>query len=101
MKKAFDLLKEKGLEFEFHDYKKVGITEAKIKQWFKLQPWQGFINKQGLTYKKLSDQEKAAVVSPESAIKLMIQKTSLIKRPILEINNQLILGFDENTYNNL
>jgi len=101
MKKAFDLLQEKGLEYEFHDYKKAGINEVKIKQWFKLQPWEKFINKQGTTYKKLSDQEKAAVTTPESAIKLMIEKTSLIKRPILEISNQLMLGFDENTWNKL
>lgn len=101
MKKAFDLLKEKGLEFEFHDYKKAGITEAKIKHWFKIQPWEKFINKQGLTFRKLSDQEKAAVTTPESAIKLMIEKTSLIKRPILEVNNKLLLGFDESTWNKL
>lgn len=100
MKKAFDLLKERGLEYQFHDYKKAGITEDKIKQWFKLQPWEKFINKQGTTYKKLSEQEKIAVTTPERAIKLMIEKNSIIKRPILESNGRLYLGFD-NSWENL
>lgn len=101
MKKAFDFLKEKGLEYEFHDYKKAGVSEAKIKEWFKILPWEKFINKQGLTWKKLSDMEKAEITSPESAIKLMMEKTSLIKRPILEAKNELLLGFAESAWSKL
>lgn len=95
MKKAFDFLDEKGLNYDFHDYKKVGISEEKIQAWFKISPWEKFINKQGLTWKKLSDDEKAAITTPQSAIKLMIEKTSLIKRPILESKGKLYLGFDD------
>jgi arsenate reductase (glutaredoxin) len=95
MKKAFDFLDGKGLNYDFHDYKKVGISEEKIQEWFKISPWVKFINKQGLTWKKLSDDEKAAITTPESAIKLMMDKTSLIKRPILESKGKLYLGFDD------
>ncbi len=95
MKKAFDFLDGKGLNYDFHDYKKVGISEEKIQEWFNISPWEKFINKQGLTWKKLSDEEKAAITTPASAIKLMIEKTSLIKRPILELKGKLYLGFDD------
>lgn len=95
MKKAFDFLNGKNLDFEFHDYKKAGVSSEKIQEWFKVRPWEDFINRQGLTWRKLSDEEKASVQGPEDAMKLMIEKTSLIKRPILEAKGKLLLGFDE------
>ena len=61
MKKAFDIQNEKGIDYEFHDYKKLGITEAKIKQWFKLQPWEKFINKQGTTILLVEQNAKKAL----------------------------------------
>jgi arsenate reductase (glutaredoxin) len=101
MKKAFDFLSENGFKYEFHDYKKLGISESKIKEWFKKEPWEKFINKQGQTFRKLSDDEKSAVTNADSAMKLMIEKTSLIKRPILEIGDKLYFGFDEKSWKTL
>lgn len=101
MKKAFDFLAQNGINYEFHDYKKLGISEKKINEWFKKEPWEKFVNKQGQTFRKLSDEEKAAVVDAKSAMKIMIEKTSLIKRPILEVGNKLYFGFDEKTWKEL
>jgi arsenate reductase len=98
MQKALRFLVEKGSTFEFHDYKKKGVSEEKIKEWFKKEPWEKFINKQGQTFKKLSDEEKASVTNADSAMKLMMEKTSLIKRPILELGQKLYFGFDEESW---
>jgi arsenate reductase len=95
MKKAFDFLEKEGIDYEFHDYKKLGISEDKIKEWFKKEPWEKFINKQGQTFRKLSDEEKASLNNASSAIKIMVEKNSLIKRPILEVGHKLHFGFDE------
>lgn len=95
MKKAFDYLNNKGIEYEFHDYKKLGVSADKIQEWFKVAPWENFINRQGLTWKKLSETEKAQVKGPDSAIKIMMEKTSMIKRPILEANGKLFIGFGD------
>jgi len=94
MKKAFDLLVEKGVAYEFHNYKTASISEEKIKAWFKLQPWERFINKQGLTWKKLDESVKSSINNETAAIKLMQAYTSLIKRPIVESGKKLIIGFD-------
>ncbi|MEZ5172910.1 MAG: Spx/MgsR family RNA polymerase-binding regulatory protein [Bacteroidia bacterium] len=98
MQKAFESLKKQGIEFEFHDYKKSGISEEKIREWFSKADWEKFINRQGLTWKKLSDSEKEAVKTAEDAIKLMMEKTSLIKRPVLELGKKLIIGLDPKVY---
>jgi Spx/MgsR family transcriptional regulator len=100
MKKAFDFLNAKGIAYEFHDYKKSGISSEKIQEWFKVRPWEDFINRKGLTWRKLSEDEKLALQGPVDAIKLMIEKTSLIKRPILETKEKIYLGFDD-TWDNL
>jgi Spx/MgsR family transcriptional regulator len=94
MHKASDWLEEKNIDYEFHDYKKLGITAKTIKIWLKIYQINIFINTKGTTYKKLSDSEKSACLFDDSGIKLMQQYTSMIKRPILEDEGLLLLGFN-------
>jgi len=98
MQKAFENLNQRGIDFDFHDYKKAGITSEKIQEWFLVQPWEKFINRQGQTWRKLSELEKESVISPAGAIKIMRDKPSLIKRPILELEGELIIGLDPEVY---
>lgn len=93
-----EMLKNQNVSFDFNDYKKSGISPEKINQWFSQENWEKFINKNGTTYKKLSDEEKAAVTNAASAKALMLKYNSLIKRPILEYNNRLIIGLDDTVY---
>ncbi|MCJ0742239.1 Spx/MgsR family RNA polymerase-binding regulatory protein [Pedobacter montanisoli] len=99
VKKAQDWLKEKNIAFEFHDFKKKGITNEKLKIWFKTFGAETVLNKKGLTYKKLSKEEQSALNNENAIIAYLKQNTSAIKRPVVEINNEpVLIGFDENTY---
>src|SRR3954465_11376801 len=96
VKTALDWLKKHDVDFEFHDYKSKGISEAKLKDWIKQVGWESLVNKKGTTFKQLDDASKAKIKDATSAIKLMIEKTSVIKRPLIEVKEKvLVLGFDE------
>lgn len=102
VKKARTWLKENGIAYEFHDFKKLGIDEATIHQWLTQKPWDKLVNRAGMTWRNLSDAEKATVTDNVSAMQLMLAKTSVIKRPLLVKDNALLaLGFDEATYQQL
>ncbi|MEY3650998.1 MAG: hypothetical protein RLZZ351_363 [Pseudomonadota bacterium] len=76
-----------------------GIDKATINTWLSQKPWDKLVNRAGMTWRNLSDAEKAAVTDEKSASHLMLEKTSVIKRPILVKNDTIIaLGFDEATY---
>ncbi len=99
VKKARTWLEDHGIAYEFHDFKKQGIDQATINAWLSQKPWDKLVNRAGMTWRNLSDAEKAAVTDEKSASHLMLEKTSVIKRPILVKNDNIIaLGFDEATY---
>jgi arsenate reductase len=92
MKKSFTLLDEAKLAYTFIDYKKQAPQPALISKWTKLQPLDVLINKQGTTYKKLLPEQQALLQNESTAIDVMCQFPSVIKRPIIEWNNQLLVG---------
>ena len=98
VKKALDWLKANKVDYEFHDFKKLGITEEKLKEWNQKAGYEKFLNKQGLTWKQLDQQVKDSIKSAADALKLLQQKTSMIKRPVIEDKGFLYFGFDEEVY---
>ena len=102
MKKAFDLLNEIGLSYEFHDYKKQDIDEATLKQWLKQKNQDVILNQKGTTWKKLSAEQQAYALENEAQlIETLITNPSMIKRPVLDIGSTIVVGFDEAEYANL
>ncbi|MCO8072946.1 Spx/MgsR family RNA polymerase-binding regulatory protein [Acinetobacter lwoffii] len=102
MKKAFDLLTEQGLSYEFHDYKKQGIDAETVKTWLDALGQDVVLNKKGTTWRKLSEEEQQATLSSENAlINALTTHTSLIKRPILATSTGFIAGFNETVYRSL
>ena len=102
MKKAFTKLDELGVSYDFHDYKKQGIDKEALQRWVDKLGIGKVLNKRGTTWRKLDDNQKqAADASLDNAIDLLVENTSMIKRPIVEgervDKNQPILlcGFDE------
>lgn len=100
VKKTMKWLTSQGIAYEFHNYKKMGLPPEKVDEWLQQVPFQKLVNKAGTTFRKLSDEQKAAANQLEGAKELMLQQHSVIKRPIIEKDNQLILiGFNEDEYN--
>lgn len=99
VKKAVDWLKAHHVPFEFHDYKKEGITKTKLTSWTQQVDWESLVNKKGTTWRNLSENEKMNVKNTTSAITLMQEKTSVIKRPLIELEGKVVtLGFDESEF---
>ena len=98
VKKALDWLKQNNLPYEFHDYKKEGVTKEKLKEWCDNFGWETVLNKKGTTWRQLTEEEKCAVKNQRAAIKLMVEKRSMIKRPVIESEGKLLIGFDEDEY---
>lgn len=98
VKKALDWLKCHHINYEFHDFKKLGVSAAKLEEWDKAVGYEKFMNKQGLTWKQLDPDTRTKITNTKQALQLIQQKTSIIKRPVIEDNGFLYFGFDENDY---
>lgn len=102
MKKAFDALQAKAVNYDFHDYKKQGIDADTLKIWLKEIGQDKVLNKKGTTWRKLSEEEQnRALSSEDNLIEALIAQPSLIKRPVLQTSQGFIVGFDESTYQNI
>lgn len=96
MKKAFDLLSELGIPYEFHDYKKQGIDANTVKNWLDAKGADVILNKKGTTWRKLSaDEQQQALASEQGLIQALTTHHSLIKRPVIMTENAYVVGFDE------
>ena len=97
MKKAFAWLSEQGVVYEFIDYKKAGVAADHLPDWAARAGWETLLNKRGLMWKKLSEDERSGV-DEAKALQLMAQYPSLIKRPVLDSGKVLLVGFSPETY---
>ena len=98
VKKALDWFKANHIDYEFHDFKKLGVSEQKLNEWNDKAGYEKFLNKQGLTWKQLDPVVKESVKSVKDALTLLQQKTSMIKRPVIQDGSFLFFGFDEDVY---
>lgn len=102
MKKAFDKLTALGLEYEFFDYKKQAIDKPTLANWVETVGIDKIMNTKGTTYRKLSDAQKTQIKQDvDAALAMMIAQPSMIKRPIVVSDNELIIGFDEIAFEKL
>jgi len=97
MKKARQWLADHGIEHEFHDYKKSGVDEQRLRRWVKQVGWENLLNRRGTTWRRLDEEVKNAI-DEASAITLMCENPSIIKRPVLEHGKSLHLGFKAEEY---
>ena len=97
MKKARAWLEAAGVDYRFHDYKKDGIDRDRLKRWSKDVGWEVLLNRAGMTFRKLPEPEKQDL-SEEKAIKLMLAHPSMIKRPVLDVDGRLVVGFKPEVY---
>lgn len=99
VKKAVNWLKANNKSYEFHDYKKEGITAEKLQSWSSQVGWENLLNRRGTTWRKLDEETRNAVTDETQAVGVMLSHTSIIKRPVIEKEGKvLMLGFDEANY---
>ncbi|PHR23717.1 MAG: ArsC family reductase [Hoeflea sp.] len=97
MKKARAWLAEHSVEAEFHDYKASGIDRGQLERWCSEAGWETVLNRAGMTFRKLDDADKQDL-DQEKAIALMLAQPSMIKRPVLEAGDRIIVGFKPDRY---
>lgn len=99
VKKALDYLRRKNLPFMFHDVKKEGITLHQLQTWADVLGKENLLNRKGTTWRALTESEKMQADTFEGALSLMRQKTSIIRRPIVEWpDGRLTVGFHETDF---
>ena len=97
MKKARTWLDSHGVQYEFHDYKTAGIDADVLKRWAGKVGWEVLLNRAGTTFRKLPDEQKTGL-NERKAISLMVAQPAMIKRPVLEKGQRLLVGFDPAAY---
>lgn len=100
MKKARTWLEGQGIAYRFHDYKAEGIDRAHLDHWCKEAGWEIVLNRAGTTFRNLADANKQNL-NADKAIALMLAQPSMIKRPVLEANGNLLIGFKPDLYETL
>jgi len=84
VKKARACLQARDQSHQFHDFKKLGVPADRLDAWLQVLGWQVLLNRQGTTWRKLPQQQQAAVVDDATARAVMLAQPSIIKRPVLE-----------------
>lgn len=97
IKKARRWLDACGVDYAFHDYKTAGLEPARLERWSRDVGWQALLNRAGTTFRKLADEDKRGL-DERAALRLMLAQPSMIKRPLLEVEGRLIVGFELEAY---
>ena len=97
VKKARDWLDSHDVQYAFHDYRTAGIDRARLEGWSKKLGWEALLNRVGTTFRKLPDADKA-VSGERKAVALMLAQPSMIKRPVLDLDGRLLVGFKPELY---
>lgn len=97
VKKARSWLDARGIAYDFHDYKTAGVDEARLRGWVSRVGWEKLLNRSGTTFRKLPEAEKQDI-DETRAVALMLDQPSMIRRPVIDCDGELLVGFDEARY---
>ncbi|HEV2572079.1 MAG TPA: ArsC family reductase [Beijerinckiaceae bacterium] len=97
MKKARTWLDDHGVTYQFHDYKASDIDKASLEKWSGVVGWETLLNRAGTTFRKLPEKDREGLTE-KKAIALMLAQPSMIKRPVLDVDGKLTVGFKPDIY---
>lgn len=97
VKKARAWLDSRKIEYVFHDYKIAGIDADRLRHWCKELGWELLLNRAGTTFRKLPDADQQGLDAGK-AMSLMLAQPSMIKRPVLDLGKQRLVGFKPELY---
>jgi arsenate reductase (glutaredoxin) len=96
VKKARNWLTEHGVDYTFHDFKKQGVPTALLPGWIESAGLDTLINRRGPTWRKLDKATQASVVDTPSAMAVMQEHSSVIKRPVVVWGDGVVtVGFSD------
>lgn len=98
VKKARTWLSDRGVDYQFHDYKKQGVDEAALRSWVATAGWETLLNRAGTTFRKLPEGERSDL-DAEKAVAIMLAHPSTIKRPVVTGAGAVIVGFKPDAWN--
>lgn len=98
VKKARKWLDAQGIDYAFHDLKKEGADPVKVKAWIAAKGTETVVNRRGTTFRKLSQDDKALAADSHTAVTLLVQHPSLIKRPVVEHPGGILIGFKDDEW---
>ena len=100
MKKARAWLHAHGVDYRFHDYKREGLDEIRLRAWVAELGWEALVNRRGTTWRKLPEDVREGM-DAEAAIRIMLESPSIIRRPVLDTGEVRHAGFSETDYERL
>ncbi len=100
IKKARKWMDDAGIDYQFHDFRKDGLTAEKLDSWFNTAGWELLLNKRGTTWRQLPEDTKNSI-DAASAKALMLENPAIIKRPVLETGGDITVGFKAADYETL
>jgi len=101
VRKAKKYLESQSLSFEFHDFRKNGLDAETVTHWLNKVDSKSLVNKRSTSWRALDDSQKALLSSDQlsaEAVQILLAQPTLIKRPVLQTDNQVLLGFKEADY---
>lgn len=100
VKKSRKWLEQNNIDYQFHDYRADGLDLALLEQFAETLDWKIMLNRRSTSWHQLSDADKA---NPDKTktLQLMLAHPTLIKRPVLDTGDTLLIGFSETTYQTL
>lgn len=97
VKKARAWLDKHGITYQFHDYRVDGLTSEQLQGFAASLGWDTMLNRSGTSWRQL-DAEQQGGLTETTALQLMLEIPTLIKRPILDIGSELLIGFKPDIY---
>jgi Spx/MgsR family transcriptional regulator len=97
VKKARVWLEDHDVAYRFHDFRSEGLDAKRLSGWVGKVGWEKLLNKGSTTFRELPDAEKQSL-DEKKAKALMLAKPTMIKRPVLEVGDQILVGFKPDVY---
>jgi len=96
-RKAQHWLKERDIEFHFSDIRDEALDESRLEKWQKQLGWEPLLNKHSITWRKIPSFDRTGL-NESSARALILNYPTVMKRPILDLGQRVLVGFDEDEY---
>ena len=96
-RKAKKFLDGHNIEFRFHDLREDGLDIQMLERWSSRIGWERLLNRQSLTWRKIPEVDRADMTR-DKALAAMLDSPTLIKRPVLESEKFIAVGFSEKRF---